>query len=170
MVHDHNGNFSIQNTPATKDELKALHKAIKKVTEDNERFSFNTSVSTFMVAVNELSELNCNKREVLEPLLIVMSAHCPFICEELWEKLGNKDSITNAEWPRFNEAFLVEDSILYPVSFNGKMRFKIELSAELGAKEVEEIVLKDAQSLKYLEGQQPKKVIVVPKRIVNIVV
>ncbi|MCB0480957.1 MAG: leucine--tRNA ligase [Flavobacteriales bacterium] len=170
LVHDHNGNFSIQNTPATKDELKALHKAIKKVTEDNERFSFNTSVSTFMVAVNELSELNCNKREVLEPLLIVMSAHCPFICEELWEKLGNKDSITNAEWPRFNEAFLVEDSILYPVSFNGKMRFKIELSAELGAKEVEEIVLKDAQSLKYLEGQQPKKVIVVPKRIVNIVV
>ena len=169
LLHDNEGNFIVSDEAPTKEELKALHKAIKKVTEDNERFSFNTSVSTFMVALNELSELKCTKREIVEPLMVIMAPHCPFFTEEIWSKLGHEESITEATWPIFNPAFLAEDSIHYPVSFNGKMRFKMELDAGLSAKEIEEIVLADDQTQKYLEGKSPKKIIVVPKRIVNIV-
>ena len=170
LMHDRDNNFVVSDEKATKDELKSLHKAIKKVTEDNERFSFNTVVATFMIAVNELGELKCNKREILEPLTILMQPHCPFISEEIWEKLGHNESITKADWPVFDESHLVENSFSYPVSFNGKMRFKKELPLSLSKDEVEKAILDDENASKYLEGKSPKKVIVVPGRIVNVVV
>ncbi|MGZ3864113.1 MAG: leucine--tRNA ligase [Bacteroidia bacterium] len=154
----------------TKAELKALHKTIKKITEDIERFSFNTSVSNFMICVNELTDLKCNKRAILEPLLIILSPYAPHIAEELWEKLGHKESIAYAPFPAFDEKHLVEDNFSYPISFNGKMRFNIELPLTLSPQEIEKIVMETEQTHKFLEGKTPKKVIVVPKKIVNIVV
>ena len=154
----------------TKPELKTLHKTIKKITEDIERFSFNTSVSNFMICVNELSDLKCNKRAILEPLLVLISPYAPHIAEELWEKLGHKESIAFAVFPEFNEAHLVEDNFNYPISFNGKMRFNLELAANLSVQEIEKLVMEAEQTHKYLEGKQPKKVIIVPKKIVNLVV
>jgi leucyl-tRNA synthetase len=161
---------SVSEEQPTKAELKTLHKTIKKITEDIERFSFNTSVSNFMICVNELTDLKCNKRAILEPLLVILSPYAPHVTEELWEKLGHKESIAFAPFPTFNEAYLVEDNFSYPISFNGKMRFNIELPLTLTVPEIESIVMKDAQTHKYLEGKIPKKVIIVPKKIVNIVV
>jgi leucyl-tRNA synthetase len=160
----------ISDAEATKAELKVLHKSIKKITEDIERFSFNTSVSNFMICVNELTDLKCNKRAILEPLLITLSPYAPHIAEELWEKLGHTESITYAPFPVHNESYLVESNFSYPVSFNGKMRFNIELPVALSVQEIEKIVLEAEQTHKYLEGKTPKKVIIVPKKIVNIVV
>ncbi len=153
----------------TKAELKTLHKTIKKITEDIERFSFNTSVSNFMICVNELTEQKCNKRAILEPLLICVSPYAPHIAEELWEQLGHKEGIALAPFPEFNEAHLVEDNFNYPISFNGKMRFNIEMSLTLSVPEIEKLVMENEQTQKFLEGKAPKKVIVVPKKIVNIV-
>ncbi|MFN7012736.1 MAG: class I tRNA ligase family protein, partial [Bacteroidia bacterium] len=167
LFHSENG---ISNEAATKAELKALHKCIKKVNEDIERFSFNTSVSNFMICVNELSDLKSNKREILEPLVILISPYAPHIAEELWSKLGHNESIEYVTYPVHNEAYLTEDNFNYPVSFNGKMRFNIELPITLSPKEVEEAALAAPEAQKWLEGKTPKKVIVVPKKIVNIVV
>lgn len=153
-----------------KAELKSLHKTIKKITEDIERFSFNTSVSNFMICVNELTDLKCNKRAILEPLLILVSPYAPHIAEELWKHLGHNDSIAYAPFPEFDEAHLVEDNFNYPISFNGKTRFNIELPTTLSNQEIEKLVLEAEQTKKYLEGKSPKKVIIVPKKIVNIVV
>lgn len=150
--------------------LKSLHKTIKKVKEDIERFSFNTPVSAFMICVNELTALKCNKREILEPLLIILAPYAPHIAEELWAKLGNTESITYAVFPKHNETYLVESNHKYPVSFNGKMRFMLELPADMSKEAIEKEVLANEQSQKYLEGKTPKKVIVVPKKIVNVVV
>ena len=161
--------FSLSEEEASKESLKTLHKTIKKVTEDIENFSFNTSVSTFMICVNELASQKCNHREVLEPLAILISPYAPHIAEELWEKMGHKNSISTAEYPVFEEKFLKEDTKTYPVSFNGKMRFTLDLSLDLSKAEVEKIVLADERTQKQLEGQKPKKVIVVPGKIVNIV-
>ncbi len=163
------GSFVVTDAEPSKSELKALHKTIKKITEDIERFSFNTSVSNFMILVNELTDLKCNKRAILEPLLILLSPYAPHITEELWNQLGHKESIAPAPFPLFNEAHLVEDNFLYPISFNGKMRFNIELPLTLSVSEIEKIVMEAEQTHKYLEGKTPKKVIVVPKKIVNIV-
>jgi leucyl-tRNA synthetase len=154
----------------SKAELKTLHKTIKKITEDIERFSFNTSVSNFMICVNELTDLKCNKRAILEPLLILVSPYAPHIAEELWKHLGHNESIAFATFPEFNGSYLVEDNFNYPISFNGKTRFNIELPATLSNQEIERLVLEAEQTKKYLEGKAPKKVIVVPKKIVNIVV
>jgi leucyl-tRNA synthetase len=154
----------------SKAELKTLHKTIKKITEDIERFSFNTSVSNFMICVNELTDMKCTNRAILEPLLILVSPYAPHITEELWEKLGHKESIALAPFPEFNPAFLVEDNFNYPVSFNGKTRFNIELATNLSPADIEKLVLEAEETKKYLEGKTPKKIIVVPKRIVNIVV
>jgi len=140
------------------------------VTEDMERFSFNTSVSAFMVAVNELTDLKCNKREILENVVILISCHAPHIAEELWNLLGHQESISEATWPTFNPEYLKSDSVNYPVSFNGKTRFHIELPAEMDKASVETSVLSHDTAIKWLEGNTPKKVIVVPGRIVNIVV
>ncbi|MBL7896800.1 MAG: leucine--tRNA ligase [Bacteroidia bacterium] len=163
------GSFVVSEDAPTKPELKTLHKTIKKITEDIERFSFNTSVSNFMICVNELSDLKCNKRAILEPLLVLISPYAPHVAEELWEKLGHKGSIAFAAFPEFNEAHLVEDNFNYPISFNGKMRFNLELAANLSVQEIEKLVMEAEQTHKYLEGKQPKKVIIVPKKIVNIV-
>jgi leucyl-tRNA synthetase len=164
------GTFAVSNDEATKSELKTLHKTIKKITEDIERFSFNTSVSNFMICVNELTDAKCNKRTVLEPLLICLSPYAPHITEELWKQLGHTESISTAPFPEFNEAHLVDDSINYPVSVNGKLKFTLELPSTLSAQEVEAEVMNHDQTLKLLEGKQPKKVIVVHKKIVNMVV
>ena len=154
---------------ASKDELKSLHKLIKKVTSDIENFSFNTSVSAFMICVNELTSLATSKREILKPLLILLSPYAPHIAEELWHAIGEEGSVVTAEWPEFNEAYLVEDNFTYPVSFNGKTRFMLSLPATLTPQEVEVAVLSAPEAEKWLEGKTPRKVIVVPKRIVNIV-
>ena len=165
-----NDAFTITHDEPTKSELKTLHKTIKKITEDIERFSFNTSVSNFMICVNELTDLKCNKKEILEPLLICLSPYAPHITEELWKQLGHPESIAFAPFPLVNEAFLIDDSINYPVSVNGKLKFTLELPATLTKEEVEVEVMKNEQTIKLLAGQQPKKVIVVHKKIVNMVV
>ena len=161
--------FLITDKPASKDNLKTLHKTIKKVIEDIENFSFNTSVSTFMIAVNELSSQKCNSKEVLAPLLVLLSPYAPHISEELWSKLGNKESISKTSFPKFEEFFLIEDVKKYPISFNGKMRFTLELPLSLSKDEIESVIMSHEKTIYYLEGKAPKKVIIVPGKIVNIV-
>ncbi|UFK98801.1 leucine--tRNA ligase [Kaistella faecalis] len=153
----------------TKEEYKVLHTLIKKVVSDIDNFSFNTSVSSFMIAVNEFQKLKTNKRKILEPLAIVVSPYAPHISEELWQQLGHASSVEFEPFPVFEEMYLVEDEIEYPVSFNGKMRFKLALPADLTVAEIQEIILKDLRVLDQLAGNTPKKVIIVPKKIVNIV-
>ena len=166
----HNGEqFEVSEEKASADSLKSLHKTIKKVTEDIEEFSFNTSVSTFMICVNELSAQKCNSREVLEPLVILLAPYAPHISEELWSKLGNSESVVTAEYPVFEEKYLVESTKNYPVSFNGKMRFTMELPLDMPKDEIEKTVMADERTQKQLDGRTPKKVIVVPGKIVNIV-
>ncbi|KMQ62733.1 leucyl-tRNA synthetase [Chryseobacterium sp. BLS98] len=162
--------FEVSDEKPTKSEYKVLHTLIKKVVYDIENFSFNTSVSSFMIAVNELQKIKCNKRNILEPLAVIISPYAPHICEELWSLLGNKESVEFEKFPVLNEEYLVEDEIEYPVSVNGKMKFKISLSAQLSAKEVEDLVISDAKMQPILEGKTPKKIIVVHHRIVNIVI
>lgn len=170
LFHNDQWEFTLSDAEPTKAELKALHKIIKKVQDDIERFSFNTSVSSFMIAVNELTDLKCNKRSILQELVVVLSPYAPHITEELWSLLGNEGSLSYAAYPEFNPAHLVEDEFSYPVSVNGKTRLNLNLSLALEAKEIEEIVLADEQVQKYLEGKTPKKVIIVKGRIVNIVI
>ena len=170
LFHDAEENFAVTDTEATKEELKTLHKTIKKVGEDIEAFSFNTSVSTFMVCVNELTAQQCNKRSILEPLVVLISAYAPHIAEELWEQLGHNDGVTYQEFPTFDASHLVESSHMYPVSFNGKMRFKVEYALDMDRAEIEKQILAHEKSIHYLEGKAPKKVIIVPKKIINIVV
>ena len=161
--------LSISDSVATAEELKTLHKTIKKVEEDIENFSFNTSVSTFMIAVNELITQKCNKRAILEPLLILISPYAPHIAEELWEKLGNTESISTAPFPIFEPQHLVESSKNYPVSFNGKMRFTLELPLDMTKDDIEKVVLAHQKTQAQLAGRVPKKIIIVPGKIINIV-
>lgn len=161
--------FSVSDEEPTKAELKVLHTLIKKFTFDIQNFSFNTSVSQFMIAVNELQKMKCNKRAILEPLAVIISPYAPHICEELWEKLGNNPSIEFEKLPELNEAYLVEDEINYPVSFNGKMKFTLALAADLDAKQIEEIAMSNEKVQEILAGANPKKIIIVPKKIINIV-
>ena len=169
-LYNQDGVWSVSEEKADKKELKSLHKTIKKIVEDIERFSFNTSVSNFMICVNELTELKCNKREVLEPLAIIISPYAPHVAEELWERLGHTESIFKQTFPTCNESYLVESSFNYPISFNGKTRFMHELDLSVPKEEVEKIVMAMEKTQQYLEGKTPKKVIVVPGKIVNIVV
>jgi len=162
--------FSFSNAEPTPEELKALHKLIKKVSWDIEHFSFNTSISAFMICVNELATLKCNKRAILEPLIILLAPFAPHFSEEIWEALGHTDSVCDATWPTCNEAYLVEASINYPISFNGKTRFTLELPADTDNAAIEVAVMAHPASQKWLEGKNPKKVIIIPKKIVNIVV
>ena len=159
----------VTDTPATKDELKSLHKLIKKITADIEQFSFNTSVAAFMICINELQGFKTSSREVLQPLLILLAPFAPHMSEELWHTLGEESSVVMATWPECNEAYLVEDSVKYPVSFNGKTRFTLEFPTTATPAEIQEAVLKAEEAQKWLEGKTPKKVIVVPGRIINIV-
>jgi leucyl-tRNA synthetase len=162
--------FEVSEEVPTKAEYKILHTLIKKVVYDIENFSFNTSVSSFMIAVNELQKIKCNKRNILEPLAVIISPYAPHICEELWSLLGHNESIEFEKFPELDESYLIEDEIQYPVSFNGKVKFKISLAATLSPKEVEDIIMIDERAVQVLEGKAPKKVIVVPGKIVNIVI
>jgi leucyl-tRNA synthetase len=171
LFHNDQWEFSVANAAPSKAELKSLHKIIRKVEEDVERFSFNTSVSSFMIAVNELTDLKCNKRSILQDMVIILSPYAPHICEELWTLLGNPaGSLSYAPYPIFNPTYLVEDEFAYPVSVNGKTRLNLNLSLSLEPKAIEESVLANADVQKYLDGKKPKKVIVVKGRIVNIVI
>ncbi len=160
---------TITDEEPTKEELKSLHKLIKKITWDIENFSFNTSIPAFMIAQNELNALKCNKRAILEPIAVLLAPYAPHIAEEAWHRCGNESFVVNAEWPVCNEAYLVEDSQKYPVQFNGKVRFTFECPKDTPKEEVEKLVLAHEDTSKYLAGNTPKKVIVVPGRIVNIV-
>ena len=163
-------NDEFDKTEPSKDALKSLHTAIKKVSEDLNRYSFNTVVSTLMIAVNELSSQKCNNKAILSDLVVLVAPYAPHIAEELWNKLGNTTSVTSAQWPKLNESFLVEDNFEYPVSFNGKMRFKLEAPMELDPEGVRALLMQHEKTAHYLDGKDPKKIIVVPKRIINVVV
>tara|TARA_B100000780_G_scaffold84946_1_gene58212 strand:- start:235 stop:840 length:606 start_codon:yes stop_codon:yes gene_type:complete len=149
--------------------LKILHETIKKISSDIEKFSFNTCVSSFMICVNELTLLECHNKEILSQLTVLLSPFAPHIAEEIWEKLGNKESITNNCFPIVNEIYLLEETKNYPVSFNGKMRFTLLLSLTLDNDSIQEAVLNDSRTLEYLQGKIPKKWIIVPNKIINIV-
>ena len=164
---DKAGNFAVSDDEPTPAELKTLHKTIKKVREDIENFSFNTSIAAFMICLNELGQ--CNKRAILEPFAVLLSPFAPHITEELWHLLGNEGSVCDAKYPEFNADLLVENSFEYPVSFNGKMRFKMSLPLGIPTEEIQSLVLADEQTQKYTEGKTPKKVIIVPGKIINIV-
>ena len=169
LYHDDTNTFSVSDGEPTKAELKILHQTIRKVTDDIERFSFNTSVSTFMICANDLASLKCDKRAVLQPLAILIAPFAPHIAEELWHLMGNEGSVCEAQWPEYDERLMVEDSFTYPVSFNGKTRFTIELPADCTQDQAVAAVNNMPETQKWLAGKEPKKIIFVPKRIINIV-
>ncbi|WP_244214244.1 leucine--tRNA ligase [Pedobacter jejuensis] len=171
LFHNEAWEFTVSDAEPTKAELKSLHKIIKKVQDDIERFSFNTSVSSFMIAVNELTDLKSNKRSILQDMVILLSPYAPHICEELWVQLGNEaGSLSYTKFPTFNPEHLVEDEFAYPVSINGKMKMNLNLSLSLAQAEAEAILMADEQFIKYLDGKAPKKVIFVKGKIINVVV
>ncbi|MCF8234112.1 MAG: leucine--tRNA ligase [Bacteroidales bacterium] len=170
LYFDKDNNLNISEDQPTKDELKVLHKTIQKVRNDIERFSFNTVVSAFMICVNELTDLKCNKRDILEPLLVLLSPYAPHTAEELWSKLGHRPSIAIIAFPDYKEEYIKENTFEYPVSFNGKLRFKLELPLDISKEDAEKAVLQAEGAQKWLAGKQPKKIIFVPKRIINVVV
>jgi len=170
LFHNENNEFNVSDEPATAPELKSLHMLIKKEEEGIESISFNTVVSAFMICVNELTDLKCNKREILEPLTVMISPYAPHIAEELWHLLGHDTSVVKASFPVYDESKTVENSYNYPISFNGKMRFNLELPVTMTADEVQAAVLAAPESAKWIEGKQIRKVIYVPKKIVNFVI
>jgi leucyl-tRNA synthetase len=170
LFHDAQGNLNVSDANPVREELKALHKTIRKIEQDVENFSFNTSVSEFMICANELTSLKCNKRSVLEPLVIALSPFAPHIAEELWEKLGHKDTVLNAAFPAYDEQYLRENAFNYPISINGKVRAQINFALDLPKEEIEKQVLASELVTKWTEGKPPKKVIVVPGKIVNVVI
>ncbi len=169
LAHDSTGKFKVSDAEPTREELKVLHKTLKKVEQDIENFSFNTSVSEFMICANELSSLKCNKRKVIEPLVIALSPFAPHVAEELWSLLGHTDTILNASFPKYDEQYLIESTFSYPISINGKVRAQMEFALDMPREDIEKVVLASEIVLKWTEGKPPKKVIVVPGRIVNVV-
>lgn len=169
LFHDRDNNFAVSDDQPSDAEMKTLHKTIRKVQDDTERFSFNTCVASFMICVNELTDYKCNKRSVLEPLVVLISPFAPHLAEELWELLGHKQSVSYAAFPAFDEKYLVEDVFEYPVSFNGKMRFTLSLPLGMAVPDIEKAVLSNEKTQKYLDGKPPRKMIVVPGKIVNVV-
>jgi len=170
LIVNENGDLKITDGKAEKEELTILHKTIKKVSQDIESLSFNTAVSSFMICVNELKKINCTKKEILEPLTILLAPFAPFITEEIWEAFGHKESIHLATYPKHDESYLTSDSVEYPVAINGKKRSQITVDNSLSQDDIKEAVLALDAVQKYLDGKDVKKVIVVPKRMVNIVV
>jgi leucyl-tRNA synthetase len=170
LFHDNQGNVSVSDEKPTPEELKVLHKTLKKIAYDIEHFSFNTSVSEFMICCNELSSMKSNKRAILEPLLITLAPFAPHIADELWEKLGHKESILYASFPQYNEEYLTESSFEYPISINGKVRMKMNFALDMPKDDIEKLVIASEVVQKWTEGKAPKKVIVVPGRIVNVVI
>lgn len=169
LFHDQAGNFKITEAEPTRDELKVLHKTLKKIEQDIENFSFNTSVSEFMICANELSSLKCNKRQVLEPLVIALSPFAPHIAEELWSLLGHSTSVVTASYPAYDEQYLLESAHNYPISINGKVRAQMQFALDMPKEDIEKLVLASEIVQKWTEGKPPKKVIVVPGKIVNVV-
>ena len=169
LFYDKEDKLALSNDEPTKEEWKSIHKLIKKTTEDIPVFSYNTTVSAFMICINELSSLKCNKRAILENFVVLLAPFAPHICEEIWEALGHTTSVCDAEWPAYNEDYLKEDTIKYTISFNGKARFTMEFSASADKNEIENVVLANDNTKKYIEDKQVKKIIIVPKKIVNIV-
>ena len=155
---------------ATPEELKSVHKLIKKVSQDIEHFSYNTSISAFMICVNELSQLKSKNKELMKTLVVLIAPFAPHIAEELWEQLGGQGSVCDAAWPTWNEEYLVENTVKLGVAFNGKTRFEMEFAADADNQTIQEAVLADEKAAKYLEGKQIIKVIIVPKRMVNVVI
>jgi len=170
LFHDEEINFRISEDVPTAAEFKILHKTIKKIQDDTERISFNTAVSSFMICVNELTELKCNKRAILNELVILVSPYAPHLAEELWQLLGNTGNVCNATFPEYNAAFTIDNTFTYPVSFNGKTRFTLELPIDMPVPEIEKAVLQAPEAQKWLGGVAPKKLIIVPKKIVNVVI
>jgi leucyl-tRNA synthetase len=170
LFHDAGGNFSVTNDEPTREELKVLHKTIRKVEKDIETFSFNTSVSEFMICSNELVALKCNKRSILEPLVIALAPFAPHIAEELWHKLGHQKTVFDAGFPAYDEQYLTENSFNYPISINGKVRAQMNFALDMPREDIEKVVLASEIVKKWTEGKPPKKVIVVPGKIVNVVV
>ncbi len=169
LFHDNQGNVSVSDADPSPEELKVLHKTLKKIEYDIEHFSFNTSVSEFMICSNELTAMKCNKRSILEPLVIALSPYAPHIAEEIWEKLGHTDTVLNETFPQFDEKYLKEDSFEYPISINGKVRTKMNFALDMPKEDIEKLVLASEVVTKWTEGKAPKKVIVVQGRIVNVV-
>ena len=169
LFTDKEGNLNVSDDAPSKDELKSIHKLIKKVTEDIENFSYNTSVAAFMICVNELSGLKCNKRQVLSDLVKLIAPFAPHIAEELWQALGNQTTVCDAQWPKFDESYLKEDSITYSISFNGRTRFTLDFPADATQQQIQDAVLANEKAQGYINGQAIRKVIVVPRKIVNIV-
>ena len=160
---------NLSDEPAAKEELKVLHQTVKKITDDVERFSFNTCVSTFMICANTLTDIKCSKREVLEPLVVLIAPFAPHIAEELWHQLGHETSVCDAQWPVCDDRYLVEDTVKYPVQFNGKMRFTVDLPASCSQEEAIAAIKSMPEGQKWMDGKEPRKVIFVPKKIINIV-
>jgi leucyl-tRNA synthetase len=169
LYFDENTGLNVSEEEPTAEMYKSLNKTIKKVTEDIENFSFNTSVSQFMICVNELAQMKCNHRAILEPLAILISPYAPHIAEELWSQLGHSGSISTVAFPICNEKYLVESEKEYPVSFNGKMRFTIKLPLDLTVPQIQEIIMADERTIKQLDGKTPSKVIIVPGKVINLV-
>lgn len=170
LFHNDEHEFYVSDDAPSPQELKVLHRTIKKVQSDIESFSFNTSVSAFMICVNELGALKCNKREILQPLTVIISPFAPHIAEELWHLLGNKTSIIDASFPEYDENLLVENSIEYPVSFNGKTRFTLQIASDADEETIKKTVLDNPQTQKFMSGKEAKKIIIVKGKIVNIVI
>ena len=167
LFYDRDGNFTLNDAPATAEQLKSVHKLIKKVSQDIPNFSYNTSISAFMICVNELGE--CHKREILEPLTVLISPFAPHIAEQLWSMMGHTESVCDARYPEFDETHLAENTFEYPVMINGKLRFKQEYPLSMTAAELQADIVTKEEAQKWLEGAQPKKNIVVQGKIINIV-
>ena len=170
LYFDEQKGWIVNNEPAIETELRIIHKTIKKIGEDIERFSLNTAVSQFMICVNELSALNCHKKSVLEPLAVLIAPFAPHTAEELWQQLGNKETVADASFPKFEEAYVTENTKKYPVAINGKPRIEMEFPLDAAQDIVEKEVLADATIIKWLEGKEPKKIIYVKGKMINVVV
>jgi len=171
LFHSENDEFFIDNEEESKEELIMLHKTIKKIQHDIENFSFNTSISSFMILVNYLKKENCYKQKILEPLVILLSPFAPFICEEIWQKLkSNSTSIAYSDFPKYDSSFLLDENINYPIAINGKKKASITVASNLNNDEVQEIALNDEKIRKILNDKKIRKIIVIPKKIINIVI
>ena len=170
LYYNRDGQFLPDSTDATPEQLKSLHRLIKKVTQDIEHFSYNTSISAFMICVGELQQLKCRNRDLLSRLVVLIAPFAPHIAEELWHALGNEGTVCDAGWPAYDEKYLVESTVQMGIAFNGKRRFEMQFAADADNAAIERAVMADERTARYMEGKQAVKVIIVPKRMVNVVI
>jgi leucyl-tRNA synthetase len=169
-IHNDENQISLNSEFPSEESLKTLHKTIKKVDEDIQRFSFNTVVSTMMICLNELIDQKCKNKEIFSDFIILLSPYAPHFAEEIWQKMGNTSSLSTVKFPQYKSEYLIENEINYPVSFNGKMRFKVSLPAVMSIKDIEVYILKHEKTIHYLSSAEPKRIIIVPQKIINIVI